>query len=335
MEDKIENNDSVEQIEETAAADTLKPNGGSVAGDTKTVMLSTFVQLLSQLGKEDLSDLFNQVQDQYGPNKTPGAIDNSAANKASLAPNSKPVKEAVEEIFEGEDLSEDFMEKAEVIFEAVLNSRYALIETELREAYEAKETELQEAFDAKLEEEATEIFDALAEQINQYMNHIVEEWMEENQVAIDNGLRADIAEGFIEGLQNLFAEHYINVPEERFDIMAEMKDSIESLEAKLNESFERNAELEEFVAEVKRERIIDDLSEGLTMTEADKLRNLSEGLEYTDAEGFTKKVSLIKERIFSSKNSGTGMLTEDNTSEPEVPTSVNKYVDAISKSVKK
>lgn len=335
MEDEIENNDSVEQIEETAAADTLKPNGGSVAGDTKTVMISTFVQLLSQLGKEDLSYLFNQVQNQYGPNKTPGAVDNSAANKATLAPNSKPVKEAVEEIFEGEDLSEDFMERAEVIFEAVLNSRYALIEAELQEAYEAKEAELQEAFDAKLEEEATEIFEALTEQLDQYMNHIVEEWMEENQVAIDNGLRADIAEGFIEGLHNLFAEHYINVPEERFDIMAEMKDTIAKLESKLTESFDRNAELEEFVAEIKREDVIDNLSKGLTMTEADKLRNLAEGLEYTDEEGFTRKVSLIKERIFSSKNSGTGMLVEDSINEPEVPASVNKYVDAISKSVKK
>ena len=339
MEHDIANN-GAETIEETAAADTLKPGGGSGGFESKSVALSTFNQLLAQLGKEDLTDLFDQVQSQYGPNKIPGQVDNSGANRASLAPNSRPVKESVEEIFDGEELSESFKEKAEVVFEAVLNSRWILEKAALDEEFEANVAALEESFDEQLQEQANEIFDNLAEQLNQYMEYAVTEWIAENQLAIDNGLRADITEGFISGLQNLFAEHYIRVPEEELDVMAEMKDRMAALEADLNEAINDNINLKSIVSESVRASIVNEAAEGLTIVEADKLCELAEGIEFIDADSFARKVDIIKENYFSSnKSKDSGLLKEDYTSSDEatpiISESVSKYDSFISKTTLK
>jgi hypothetical protein len=216
------------QMDEATAADTLKPGGGSGGGDTKAATLATFTSLLAQLGKDDLSKIFNDVQSQFGPNKAPGAEDKSASNKATL--NMKPSdavgkgawKEDVDELFSGDELTEEFREKAETIFEAAVNVRTNLEIARLEEAYE-------ELFEEELQEASAQIFEDVSSKLDQYLDYVVEQWMAENTIAIESTLRTDIAENFIVGLQNLFAEHYITVPDEKIDLVAEMKAEIVEL----------------------------------------------------------------------------------------------------------
>ncbi len=344
---EIVDNDEL-QIDEASAADTLKPGAGSGGTESKAQTLATFTSLLSQLGKEDLSKLFNDVQAQFGPNKAPGAVDKSAANRSSV--DMKPSaavgkgawKEDVDEMFGSEDLSEEFREKAETVFEAAVNTRMSLETARLEEEFAAKEVELEEAFEVALEEETAKILEDVSTKLDQYLDYVVEQWMETNQVAIENGLRLDIAENFMQGLHNLFAEHYITVPDEKIDLVAEMKAEVEDLKAKLNEAVDQKIELQTVIDEATREATLEDVSEGLAETQIEKLRTLAEGIEYSDAATYRKKLEIVKESYFTAKKSSasTGLITEeiDGTdeiiSEAVVPANMQMYAKAISKSVK-
>lgn len=334
-------------LQETAAVDTLNPGAGSGGTESKALMLATFTQLLAQLGKEDLSDIFNQVQAQFGPNLAPGAVDNSAQNAATIQmkPTSATggaVKEDIDEMF-GEDLSEDMKEKASVIFEAAINTRLTLEEARLQEEFDAKAEELEESFNQRLEEETTTIFEDLTTKLDQYLDYCAEQWMEENKLAIENSLRADIAEGFIQGLHDLFAEHYIRVPDEKIDLVAEMKAELEEVKSKLNETLDEKIELETAINEATKQASIDEVCEGLALTQAEKLRTLAEGLEYTDGDTYRKKLEIVKENIFKKTKTGsTGFISEEIDGEDTTEASttgytapgMELYAQAIKKSVK-
>ena len=337
------------QIDEASAADTLKPGGGSGAGDTKAQTLATFTSLLSQLGKDDLSKIFNDVQSQFGPNKAPGAEDKSASNKATV--NMKPSdavgkgawKEDVDEMF-GDDLSEEFKEKAEVVFEAALNTRMNLETARLEEEFEAMKVELEEAFEQQLEEATVAVMEEMTTKLDQYLDYCVEQWMEENKLAIENSLRADIAEDFIQGLHNLFAEHYIRVPDEKIDLVAEMKAELDETKAKLNETLDEKIALQSVIDEATKEATLEEVSDGLAETQIEKLRTLAEGIDFSDAETYRKKLEIVKEQYFTKKApaSSTGLITEeiDGEDNSESGTTgytapgMDKYVAAIAKSVK-
>jgi hypothetical protein len=348
------------QIDEASAADTLKPGAGSGGTESKAQTLATFTSLLSQLGKEDLSKLFNDVQAQFGPNKAPGAEDKSASNKASVnakasaavgsggaaAADAMPklsVKEDMDEMFAADEtLSEEFRERAEVVFEAALNTRMTLETARLEEEFAAKEAELEEAFEVALEEEAAKIFEDVSAKLDQYLDYVVEQWMEENQAAIDNKLRLDIAENFMQGLHNLFAEHYITVPDEKIDLVAEMKAELEDVKAKLNEAVDQKLELQAVIDEATREATLEEVSEGLAETQVEKLRTLAEGIDFADADTYRKKLEIVKENYFTAKKPATttGFITEeidgteDDAREAVLPPSMQMYAKAISKSVK-
>ena len=344
---QIVDTDNLEQIEEGSAADTLKPGAGSGGTESKAETLATFTQLLAQLGKEDLSKLFNDVQSQFGPNKAPGAEDKSAANRATL--DMKPSaavgkgawKEDIDSMF-GEDLSEDFRERAETVFEAAVNTRMNLEAARLEEEFQTAVAELEESYNQKLEESASEMFEELSSKLDQYLDYVVEQWMEENKISIENSLRTEIAEDFMTGLQNLFAEHYISVPEEKIDVLGEMKAELEEVKAKLNEALDEKIALQSVIEEATKEALIDEVSEGLVVTQAEKLRTLAEGLEYSDEESYRKKLEIVKEQYFSDKktSASTGLITEEidgtdeSVTESTVSNGMAKYYQAISKSVK-
>lgn len=330
-----------------AAIDTLKPGGGSGGGDTKAEQLATFVQLLAQLGKEDLSNIFNQVQAQYGPNQAAGAVDNSQKNaatvamKPSAAVGTGPWKEDLDDLFAGDELNEELKEKTQVVFEAAVNTRSALVEAELQEEYEAKALALQEEFNEMLQEQASEIFESVTEKLDQYLDYVVEKWMSENEVAIESGIRVQIAEDFMDSLRNVFTEHYITVPESKLDIVADLKEQVDALNEKLNSVLDEKIQLESVNKEYTKAQIIEELSEDLAETQVDKLSTLSEGLEYTDADNFKRKVSILKERYFGTPSKTTGLITEeidgtiDEETNPGYTTPQMKmYSQAISKSVK-
>jgi len=334
-------------LQETAAVDTLNPGAGSGGTESKALMLATFTQLLAQLGKEDLSNIFNQVQAQFGPNQAPGAVDNSQQNLATIqtkpsAATGGAVKEDIDEMF-GEELSEDMKEKAGVIFEAAVNTRITIEEARLQEAFDAKVEELEESFNQRLEEETAAIFEDLTTKLDQYLDYCAEQWMEENKLAIENSLRADIAEGFIQGLHDLFAEHYIRVPDEKIDLVAEMKAELEEVKSKLNETLDEKIELETVINEATKQAAIDEVCEGLALTQAEKLRTLAEGLEYTDGDSYRKKLEIVKENIFKkTKTASTGLISEeiDGEDTTEAGTTgytapgMDLYLQAIKKSVK-
>lgn len=347
-----------EAVEESVGSETLKPMGGSGGGESRAETLATFTALLSQLGKDDLSSLFTKTQEQFGPNKIPGEKDSEGTNKATIK--AKPsdakgtgdmgkmpmpklgVKEDVEEMLGDDDtLTEEFRDRAEVVFEAALNTRLNLEKARIVDDNENYIKSLDEEYAARLDEEVAEIVEDLSEKIDQYMNYCVEQWMTENEIAIEGSLRTQIAESFIESLKDVFAEHYIEVPEERFDVVNSLKEQLDDITEKYNSVLDEKIELESLVTDATRESIVDDVSEGLTVTQAEKLRILAEGVEFTDANSYSKKVEIIKENYFGDKAraSKTGLITEeidgeDNTAEPNKRPDMTPYVTAISKSKK-
>ena len=334
---------------------------------TKSEVLNALMQMGAQLGKEELKDIFNQVASALGgsasrpADKTTGetgmvslspsaakgitgaSIDQySRANVASgsagkgemgqlrLSPTSAMfmAKEDVADIFGGDDLSEEIKEKAAIVFEAAINTRLV---TEV--------ARLEEAFEEKLLEEVEEIRTELVENVDRYLNYAVVEWINENSVAIDSTLKNEIAEDFINGLKALFEDNYIDLPESKTDVVNDMMEHIEELEAKLNATIDENIDLKLALDEQSVVEAFADISEGLTVNQAEKLRVLSENITYTSSEDFYKKVSILKESYFNKKPVNTlteeeDFLAEDvNTSAPTG--TMNHYVKAISNQVKK
>jgi len=340
--------EDISSIEEgTAAAETLKPGGGSGASESKAKMLDTFVSLMSQLGKEDLSKFMNDALAQIGkeadkvPDGAAASNKNSISAKASAA---KAVKEDLDEFLgEEEDFTEDFKEKASTLFEAAVNTRINLETVRLEEEFADKEIELREQLEADLQENANTIFEQLTEKLDQYLNYNVETYMEENTVELESQLRNEIAENFIYGLQNLFAESFIKVPEDKIDILGEMKAEIADLKEKLNETINTKIELERVVEDNNKKNIVDAISADLVDTQREKMASLAEGLEYADSDGFKKKLEIIKESYFGKKatSAKTGMITEEidgevGSTEEEVNTTpeMQRYLAQASKGAK-
>jgi len=202
------------------------------------------------------------------------------------------VKEDVDALMAGEELSEEFRQKAETIFEAAVLNR---VKNEV--------ARIEEEFESKLAEQVAQNTEGLVEQVDGYLGYIAEQWMTQNEIALERGMKSDILEGFIGGLKNLFEEHYIDIPEEKFDVLGEMESKIDELETKLNEQYAANIELSKVLAETNRIAIVTVVSEGLTDTETEKFMSLVEELSYEDQASFETKVKTIRENYFTTKGS--------------------------------
>lgn len=223
-------------------------------------------------------------------------------------------------------LSEGFRAKAGLIFEAALNSKL-----------QEEVARIEESYEERLAEEIDSTKAELVEKVDGYLNYVVENWMEENKLAIQNGLRAEIAEGFMTKLKDLFEESYVQVPDEKVDLVDDLAEQVEALEAKLNEQtsdlIEMTSELELF----KRYEVIREHARGLAETEVEKLASLAEELDFVSEEAFSAKVKTIKESYFTKKTTATPIaeeLEESFDDEVEVSGSMSAYVNAIKKSQK-
>lgn len=271
-------------------------------------------------------------------NNTRPTGDMSAQNAASIA--TKPsaagtsMKEHIDAMFNGEDLSEDFREKATTIFEAAVQARVA---DEL--------VSIEEAYQQKLEEAVTEIASELTAKLDDYLDYCVEQWMQENEVAIEASLRSEITEEFMDGLKNLFAENYIEIPEDKLDVLEQLTAKVEELESKLNSSISENIELAKTIDEFSKQEIFDNVAEGLALTQVEKLRQLAEGIDFDGMESYQKKLLLVKENYFPTQAPGTTALREEdeaigNNDLSEETTisfqdpSVKRYFSAISRTTK-
>ena len=192
---------------------------------------------------------------------------------------------------EGTELSEDFKEKATTIFEAAVKSK-------LSEEWD----KLNETFEARLTEQVESAKKELAEEVNGTLNYAVNKWLEENQVAVDRGIRNEITEDFLAGLKNLFEEHYINVPDEKVDVLEGLTEDLCKMEERLDEQVKRNIELQNRLNESAKAIIVKEISEGLADTQKDKLASLAEGVEFTSEEDFSKKLNTIKESYFTKES---------------------------------
>lgn len=245
--------------------------------------------------------------------------------KQALKAGAGAFKEDLDALVDSEaTLSEAFREKAEVIFEAALQSKL----TEHVERLEAEYTE-------QLAEETAKIQSDLVEKIDGYLNYVVENWMEENKVAIENGLRTEIAESFMQALHGVFTEHYITVPDSKVDIVDELASKVDDLEEQLNSSVERGIELAEQVKSLSREAVIRESASDLSEAQAEKLKSLTEGVEFESVESFSKKVATIKESYFKKEavkqsTDEAESLTED-TKTVEVSPVMARYLAALKK----
>jgi len=238
--------------------------------------------------------------------------------------------EHVNALLEGEDLSEEFQAKATTIFEAAVKAKL-----------EEEVALLEQAYAETLEERVEEIMEELASNVDDYLNYVVEQWIAENEVAVESALRSELTEDFISGLRALFAEHYIDVPEEEVQVVEELSSTVEELEAKLNEEIQRNVELTSMLAESRKVELAAQVCEGLTDTQTQKLLALVENVEYTDDETFVNKISTLRENYFPVAVNSDYALDRVESADPQTITEENlqgpmaKYVKALGKSLPK
>jgi len=234
------------------------------------------------------------------------------------------MKEDVDALTEGEDLSEEFKAKAATIFESAVKAK-------LVEEIENLESEYETKVNEKVEETKSEI----VEKVDAYLNYVVEEWMKENELAIEKGLRAEITEDFIGGLKSLFESHYINVPQEKYDVIEAQTAEIERLKEEVNQTIEKNVELNQAIGQHVRADIINDVSSDLAETESEKLKGLAESIEYKDADSFRTSVETLKNSYFpktKASETESNEVAENNAG--SMNESMAAYTAAISKSKK-
>ena len=209
------------------------------------------------------------------------------------------MEEDVNALLQGEELSEEFQEKARIIFEAAINSKVAGIEQQLKEEYAV-------AFNEAIAEEKA----ALTERVDSYLEYVADEWMEENALAVEAGLKTEMTDSFLTGMKSLFEEHYVTIPEEKYDVLESMVEKLDEMETKLNEQIEKNVSLNKRLAESVADGILDQVSEGLAQTQKEKLASLAESVEFESEAQYIEKLETLKESYFSQKNVSTTAKTQ-------------------------
>ena len=214
------------------------------------------------------------------------------------------IDEDVNALVAGEELSEEFKEKAKTILEAAVKGKVVQI----------KEV-LQNEYDAKLLEEVEEIKGALNERVDSYLEYVADEWFTENQLAVEGGLKEELTESFMTGLKSLFEDHYVSLPEDKYDVLESMVEKLDDMEAKLNEQIEKNVTLTQRLSESAADVILADVSEGLAETQKEKLASLSESVEFASEESYREKLETLKESYFPSKKSAPTQAKSETLSE--------------------
>ena len=216
------------------------------------------------------------------------------------------IEEDVNALLGGEELSEEFREKAKLVFESALNSKVSQIHEALEIQYETK-----------LEEAKEGLKEALTDRVDSYLEYVAEEWMTENELAIEHGLKTEMTESFLSGMKGLFEEHYVTIPEDKYDVLESMVEKLDDMETKLNEQIDKNIGLNQRLSESVSDNILDQVSEGLAVTQKEKLSSLAESVEFESEEEYREKLETLKESYFS----------RTPTSKSEAPQTLSEGVD--------
>jgi hypothetical protein len=343
-EDEKSSKSKKKMTEETMAAKTLHPAAKAVSDPkSKIGMITSAMSIMGGMTKDDLNGFYKSLA-QFAAGKDYGVGDNSAKNSATIdmktgkGPKTKDampkisVKEDVEEMFNGYDLSEEFKENVSTIFEAAVSAKII-----------AETVRLEEEFETKISEDLATFNEQITTKLDTYLDYVVEQWMKENEVAIESTLRNELMEEFMDGLKDLFSEHYISVPETKVDVLEALAEKVSELEGKLDETISENVELKNFVVENHRVEILASISSDLALTQQEKFAALAEGIEFDgDLEVYEKKLKIIKENYFKIESTSYSSNIEEETFEGETSTttvnvdpSVNRYVQAMARTLKK
>lgn len=334
LDDEDLEGEELELDEETAAAATIK------AKPSRASAMATVVNAMSKMSPEDLNKFAASIAKPGNP------IPDGAAekNKASIEAK-KITEEELKELF-GEDLNEEFSQKATTLFEAAVNSRVttevAEVTEQLRESFDETAKALEEAYTAALEEEYSNLADTLYEQIDSFMNYVVENWMEDNKLVVEKSLRAELAESFISQVKDLFLEHNLEIDEDSEDVVSELLSVNEELQEKLDAVLSENIQLKDQKLVEAATASLQEAMTGLAASSADKLKRLAENIEFTDLGEYKQKLNILRESVSTGKKPSTGILIEeseavspDQLDEENKPTVTNSrmatYLDVASR----
>ena len=234
------------------------------------------------------------------------------------------VEQDIQALLEGEELSEEFQTKARTIFEAAIRTKLSEIKEQVKVSYEEK-----------LVEEVASIKEELKDRVDSYLEYVADEWVQENKIAIEHGLKSEMTESFLEGMRGLFEEHYVTIPEEKYDVIESMVDKLDEMEDKLNEQIEKNVALNKRLSESTADVIFADVTEGLAQTQRDKLASLIENVEFESEESYREKISTLRKSYFPD-NAGVQRDNSENLTEgnqAEVPASVSSTMEAYLKTL--
>ena len=313
---------SPDKPKKLAAGDELDHDGEELDETSKQEMIERIVKKMEGMSAKELAAMV----DLDAENDDEADMEEARLKKEEIEEKIKSinVKEDVAALVSGEGLSEEFQEKAATIFEAAVKSK---IRSEIVRMEEDYRKQLGESIEEQKEELATKADD--------YLQYVVEEWMKENELAIERGLKGEIAEDFIAGLKQLFEDHYIDVPDEKYDVLEAQSEKITELENRLNEMMEENIEKKKVVESLTRETVIVEVSDDLAETEEEKFKELVEDVEYTDEDSFRNKLNTLKESYFPKTGGEESFIIDDEHSEiaQDIDTTdtIKSYMSAISR----
>jgi len=338
------------EVPDPTGVNAQPPGGAAQAGDqtpptqgsglkpyTKVGMINAMVGAMSKMKKSDVSAAYSKMMgetvEESEETETVVETKGRMPGMPHISKEDLDISEDIKAIFDGADVSDEFIAKASSVFEAAVLSK-------VNEQLDAVNSQ----FETAIAEETKSSSDSLVERVDSYLDYVVESWMADNAVAIERGLKAEIVEDFMKGLKNLFIENYIDLPDEAVDVVEEMTTKVDSLEEAINEEIEKNVELTNKIKEFERVAAFKEVSEGLTDTQIAKLESLSEAIDFEDVESYTKKVATLRESYFPTKASAAPLsesvtLDEEpvgeDVAEKQVPVEMAAYMSAITRGIKK
>ena len=314
-----------------AAGDELEHDGANLSEKktlTKEQMKDAIANGMGKMKKAQLEKLYAAYNSPDEEEEEPTEEEKSKAEAVEKRVKDIDVKEHVDALMNGEgDLSEEFKRKAATVFEAAVKSK-------VRDEIER----IEEDYRNDLEENKQKTKDELTEKVDTYLNYVVEEWTKENELAIERGLKGEIAEDFISGLKQLFEDHYIDIPDEKYDVLEAQSEKISELEKKLSETIERNVSMKTTNSKLVREQVISVVSEDLTDTEIEKFKSLTEDVDFTDEDSFRQKLDTLKESYFPKNKKVVAETVDDGETgtaqDIDTSSSMKAYLSAIGRGAK-
>ena len=272
---------------------------------------------------EEKSELHNKVEEAIASNEEEVIEEEEETIEVN-------VDDDINALIAGQELSEEFQEKARMIFETAINSKVAVIREEMEKKYEEA---LQEGLEASKIE--------LTERVDSYLEYVAGEWLEENSLAVEQGLKAEMSESFLTGMKSLFEEHYVSIPDDKYDVLESMVNKLDDMEEKLNEQIDKNVGLTKRLAESKSDGILSDVSEGLAVTQKDKLASLAESVEFESESDYREKLVTLRNSYFptrqvaSTPSDDSEMLSEESNTPVQTTGTMDNYLSTLQRITKK